>query len=251
MCPRRRASGAARTPLEELVTDSDGGRRGWLLPVLGAAAVAAVGFVAHPGARRRARRAATLVTQVARGQLEGSAELAREGMRQFGRMLALPADRALQLAREHVVTGLPEAADTKWRVASFSFRATVSSALAAEPEIARALLDEAGRAYAQASAPQAGWDALTLREATRRLLHSLEMTGTEQRRSGTVEVVTTECALLEATPAERRPALCEAVCGEQASLLHGLAAAAGARIESPLRMGVGDPHCVRRLTPGG
>jgi hypothetical protein len=223
----------------------------WWTPLAGASLLAALGVVLHPVARRHAREASGRVAQAARAPLEGSAMLAREGVRHAGRLLALPADRALELAREHVVAGLPEASDTKWRVASLVVRAMIASAVREGPERAGALLDDAGRAYADASTPSAGWDALTLREAVRRLLRSLEIDGDVRREDATVEVVTTGCAPLEAAEPADRAAICETVCGERLSLLHGLATQVGARIESPSRMGEGRPYCLRRLVLPG
>lgn len=112
---------------------------------------------------------------------------------------------------------------------------------------AGAMLEEAGRTYGAASAPSSGWDGITLREAGRRLLSSLDAEGDDRRDGQCVELITVRCALPDATEEDRRAALCEAVCGERTSLLHGLAVAAGAGIESPDRMGAGAPRCVRRL----
>ena len=79
------------------------------------------------------------------------------------------------------------------------------------------------------------------------MARALRFDGPVQRRADAVEIVTTAWPLLRMVDRTHAPALCEAVCGDQSSLLHRLAAGAGMAIASPQRMGNDDPFCVRRL----
>ena len=204
-----------------------------------------------PGPRRRARRFAEEMGQAAMEQAKLTVESLRQPVetmaQRAGQTLTAPTDLTLALARERLLTGLPQAADTKWRVNNRLLREMITAAVLRDPAEAGALLEAAGQAYAAASRPDGGWSALTIHEAAIRMARALRFDGPVQRRADAVEIVTTACPLLRMVEPERTPLLCEAVCGEQASLLHGLAAGAGMQIDSPQRMGNGDRFCVRRL----
>lgn len=204
-----------------------------------------------PGPRRRAQRFAEELGQAAMEQAKLTMESLRppvETMAQrAGQTLTAPTDLTLALARERLLTGLPQAADTKWRVNNRLLREMITAAVLRDPRDAGALLEAAGQAYAVASRPDGGWSALTIHEAAIRIARALRFDGPVRRRGAAVELVTTACPLVRMVDRAHAPALCEAVCGEQASLLHGLAAGAGRAITSPQRMGNGDPYCVRQL----
>jgi hypothetical protein len=221
---------AARGP--EPVTESPGGARG-----------GGVQFVAAQVARQ-AVVAVDEVTEATAQVASHTGELARRA----SRAAAYPADRALFLARERLLDTVPEAADTKWRDSALLLRQLIASAVASDAAQAAEHLDHAGAAYGRAVQPEGAWDVTTLRETSRRLVGTLEMTGPVRRIGGErVEIVTTRCRLLEVTEPDAAPALCEAVCGERRSLLSGFAGAAAAHVESPERMGAGDARCLRRF----
>lgn len=212
---------------------------------LGAAvAVGAVAAAASPSLRKRATKSLSKASEFAGESLSASLRTLQEGATRIGRVALLPADRTLELARDRVLSGVPEAADTKWRTTGIVLRATVVEA-AGLPSIAGPVLEVAGRTYAEASSPGAGWDAVTVREAVRRLTRSLDMEGSERRLNGDVESITTRCPLLDAAAPEERAQLCEVVCGEVQSLMQGLAGSAQWRLETPERMGTGAPQCRR------
>lgn len=218
---------------------------------LGAAlALGAVAAAATPSLRKRATESLSKASEFAGESLSASLRTLQEGATRIGRVALLPADRTLELARDRVLSGVPEAADTKWRTTGIVLRAAVVEA-AGLPSIAGPVLEVAGRTYAEASSPGAGWDAVTVREAVRRLTRSLDMEGSERRLNGDVESITTRCPLLDAAAAEERAQLCEAVCGEAQSLMHGLAGSAQWLLETPDRMGTGAAECRRIFRPAG
>ena len=198
-------------------------------------------------ARQRLRQGAATVARVTADTLETSGELVERSVRGASRVALLPADATLALARDRVLAGLPEAADTKWRVTQLLFRALVVEQVA-RGDAAGIDLDDTGAVYARASHPEGNWDQLTLRETLRRVTHALDLDGTISRSGDTIEVVTTACPLIDGAVAEQHPAVCEAVCGESASLLHGICSTAGGTLESPERMGLGASRCLRRVT---
>jgi hypothetical protein len=211
-------------------------------------AVGAIAAAASPSLRKRATDSLSKASELAGDSLSASLRTLQQGATRFGHVVLLPADRTLELARDRVLSGVPEAADTKWRTAGIVLRATVVESIGA-PATAGAVLEVAGRTYAEASSPGAGWDAVTVREAVRRLTRSLDMEGSERRLNGDVESRTTRCPLLDATEASEQAQLCEAVCGEQHSLMHGLAASASWQLETPERMGTGAEECIRVFRP--
>jgi hypothetical protein len=207
-------------------------------------AVGAVAAAATPSLRKRATESLSKASEFAGESLR----TLQEGATRIGRVALLPADRTLELARDRVLSGVPEAADTKWRTAGIVLRATVVESIAT-PVAAGPVLEVAGRTYAEASSPGAGWDAVTVREAVRRLTRSLDMEGSEHRLNGDVESRTTSCPLLDAADEVERAQLCEAVCGAEHSLMQGLAASAHWQLETPQRMGTGAAECVRVFRP--
>lgn len=219
--------------------ESRAGRIGWAIG-LGAAVAAVV-------ARRRLRQGAATVARVAADTLETSSVLVERSVRSAGRVALLPADATLAVARERVLAGLPEAADTKWRAAQLVLRASVVNGVArgAEPGVD---LDVAGAVFANATRPEGVWDDVTLGEALRRVTHTLDLEGSITRDGTTIEVVTTHCPLIDGAPEDERPGICDAVCGESQSLLHGIAQIAEASWESVEQMGRGADRCVRRAT---
>lgn len=211
---------------------------------------AAIGALAVYRRRDQLRIAAGDVARRAAESLAAPTELATRSARQVGRIALLPADATLELARDRVLSGLPVPADAKWRVTNLLIRSTIIDAVGDQSGIGEDL-EAAGRIYAEASLPEGGWDALTLRETLRRVTHALDMVGAESRDGETVEVITTLCPIIEAADPALRPGVCDVVCGPGPSLLRGIATTAGARLEAPERMGDGDARCRRRLALGG
>ena len=163
------------------------------------------------------------------------------------RTFALPTDRTLQIARERLLTALPEAADTKWRIASLFLRETVRANVREHPLATGDALRAAGDAFMRVSEPETGWTSITILEACHRITRTLNMEGTVRRQGNEIDIVTTDCPFIVGVESANTASICEAVCGERASLLQGVTGAIGGRLESPRRMGDGHLYCIRSL----
>lgn len=192
---------------------------------MAAAVLGLVGAASHPHVRRHA------------GEALGGAS----------RLLTTPTDRVLEQARDRLLLVLPLAADTKWRTLRGLVVSLIVDLVQRDGAAAGVTLSRVGRHYAEATDADEVWDTASVVEAAHRLTESLEMEGELLRAGPVVRLVTRACPLVEAAPAASRSAVCEAVCGERASLLSGLAQSARAALASPQRMGDGAPHCVREL----
>lgn len=200
-------------------------RRAWLTTV---ALLGVVSAASHPRVRRHA------------GEALGGAS----------RLLTTPTDRVLEQARDRLLLVLPLAADTKWRALRGLVACLIVDLVQRDAAAAGTTLAHVGQRYAEETDADGVWDAASVVEAAHRLTESLEMEGEVLRAGSVVTLVTRSCPLVEASPPASRSAVCEAVCGERASLLSGLAASARVALTSPQRMGDGAPHCVRELDLG-
>jgi len=189
------------------------------------AAVGAIGVASHPHMRRQAGHA----------------------WEEASRLLATPTDRMLEQARDRLLLLLPLAADTKWRTLHGLVVSFIVDLVRRDPDGAGAALARAGRRYATETDADGAWDTASVVEAAHRLTESLEMEGEVLRAGSLVTLVTRSCPLMAEAPEPDRSAVCEAVCGERASLLSGLAETARTALTSPQRMGDGAPHCLRHL----
>ena len=163
------------------------------------------------------------------------------------RTIPFPTDRTLQIARECLPAALPEATDTKWCIAGLFLRETVRASACEHPTVTGDSLNAAGQAFVRSAEPETGWTPLTILEECHWLTRMLSMEGTVRCQGNEIDIATTDCTFIKGADSPAALAICEAVCGERASVCHGVADAVGGRLESSGRMGDGHLSCIRSL----
>lgn len=197
---------------------------------------------------RRAAAGINATVNAAGAGLRASPQAGARAVQKLGRHATEPLNQSLDMARDRLLTGLPEAADTKWRIKGVVLRAILAAQVGDGAAHAGNALHAAGVVYAQSALRGYSPTRRLLRETVFRLARSLDMESSARVRGNTVELFTTHCLFILEVEEHERPAMCEAVCGARASLFEGIAAHAGDAYAAPLRMGDGDSHCLRTYT---